>query len=351
MKAIVLVSGGLDSSLCVKIMQNQGIEPVPVNFDIGFSQAKLRKTIPMKKKRTLFGIDALESMGYAVKTVDVGEAFFREVLLFPRFGYGKAVNPCIDCKIFLFRKAFEYAHEIGAKFLVSGEVLDQRPMSQNLNSLKNIERGAGVEGWILRPLSAKLLPETIPEKEGWVNRSTLYSISGRRRTEQIELAKELGIDVFESPAGGCFLTEAEFFSRAKDHFIHYGKNPEDFWDFQLMKVGYHFRLSPQCKLVVGRNQFENEYLTDIAKKLHRPILILDGQSNPGALALLVGDSDDSILELALSIAARYTDKRDSARFRLSDTYGAFIEERQASAIPQPAFENFRISRGISNNIS
>lgn len=240
-KAVALFSGGLDSILAIKIIQAQGIEVIGVNF-----------------KSPFFGLDKAlviaKDLNVNLEVIDITEELLK-ILKEPKHGFGKNMNPCIDCHALMFKKAGEYMTKIGAFFILSGEVLGERPMSQNRSSLSIIERESGFEGRILRPLSALLLPETIPEKEGLVERNKLLDISGRSRKRQIELAANMGIENYPSPAGGCKLTEPAFSKRLKDLFTQEKYSLEE---IELLKLGRHFRLGRDVKLVVGRNKNENE---------------------------------------------------------------------------------------------
>ena len=267
-KAVALFSGGLDSILAVKLIQEQGIEVKGVNF-----------------KTPFFGLDEIlvitKDLDIDLEIIDITEELLK-VLKKPKYGFGKNMNPCIDCHALMFKKAGEYMAKIGASFILSGEVLGERPMSQNRNSLNIIERESGFEGRILRPLSALLLPETIPEKEGLVDRSKLLDISGRSRKRQMELAAKIGIRDYPSPAGGCKLTEPSFSNRLKDLFAQKQYSLEE---IELLKLGRHFRLDRGVKLVVGRNKNENEKIQEFfregdllfkAKNLKGPISLLKG---------------------------------------------------------------------------
>ena len=291
-KAVALFSGGLDSILAVKLIQEQGIEAKGVNF-----------------KTPFFGLDEAfmiaKDLDIDLKIIDItGELL--EVLKNPKHGFGKNMNPCIDCHTLMFKQAGEYMTKIGASFVFSGEVLGERPMSQNRNSLSIIERESGLEGRILRPLSALLLPETIPEKEGLVDRNKLWDISGRSRKRQMELAAKMNLKDYPSPAGGCKLTEPGFSKRLRDLFTQKKISLEE---IELLKLGRHFRLSRDIKLVVGRNKEENEQLKDFfqdgdflfkAKNLKGPISLLKKGNK----------IDDEIIEKSCQITARYCDRND-----------------------------------------
>lgn len=292
LKAVALFSGGLDSILAVKFIQEQGIEVKGVNF-----------------KTPFFGLDEAfmiaKDLDIDLKIIDItGELL--EVLKNPKHGFGKNMNPCIDCHTLMFKKAGEYMTKIGASFILSGEVLGERPMSQNRNSLSLIERESGLEGRILRPLSALLLTETIPEKEGLVDRNKLWDISGRSRKRQIELAAKMNLKDYPSPAGGCKLTEPEFSKRLKDLFAQKKFSLEE---IELLKLGRHFRLSRDIKLVVGRNKEENEQLKDFFQEGD---FLFKAKNLKGPISLLKKGNkiDDEIIEKSCQITARYCDRNN-----------------------------------------
>ncbi len=246
-KALVLMSGGLDSLLATKIILDQGIDIVGINFILPFEK---------RKKISVDGID--------LKEVKIGLDYLN-IIRHPKFGYGSGINPCIDCKIFMLKRAKELMKEYKASFIVMGDVVGQRPMTQNLRAINIIERESDTEGLILRPLSAKLLSETIPEKNGWVDRSKLYGISGRSRKFQIELAKKFNIKNYEQPAGGCRLTEKEFAKKMRNRLnMESDIGKMDFDDINLLSIGRHF--FGKSWIIVGRNKEENEKLRKLAKK-------------------------------------------------------------------------------------
>jgi len=290
--AVALFSGGLDSILALKLIQEQGIEVKGVNF-----------------KTPFFGLDEAfviaKDLDINLEIIDITEELLK-ILKKPKYGFGKNMNPCIDCHALMFKKAGEYMNKIRASFILSGEVLGERPMSQNRNSLSIIERESGLEGKILRPLSALLLAETIPEKEGLVERNKLLNISGRSRKRQMELATKMGIMDYPSPAGGCKLTEPSFSKRLRDLFTQKSFSLEE---VELLKLGRHFRLSRDIKLVVGRNKEENEQLQNFfqdgdflfkAKNLKGPISLLRG----------VYRVNDGFIGKSCQITARYCDRNE-----------------------------------------
>lgn len=244
-KAVALLSGGLDSTLAIKILQRQGIEIEAVNFQTMFGCCKddaHRVAHELGVKFTMLSV----AMDYV------------EIVKHPKYGRGKGMNPCVDCRIYMFRLAKKLMQEIDASFVISGEVLGQRPMSQRLDCFETIERDAELEGLIVRPLSARLLEPTLPEKEGIVDREKLYGIQGRSRARLLELAREFGITNPPQPSTGCALTEPGFSKKVRDIFRHV-KNYER-WHFEILKTGRHFRLDADTKLIVGRDDQENEYL-------------------------------------------------------------------------------------------
>jgi len=287
MKAIALISGGLDSILAAKLIQKEGIEIIPVKFKIPFLHTN---------KKEVAG-----NLGVRLKVVDISDDFLR-MLEDPAHGYGTTINPCIDCKIMMLSKARELMPEVGAAFIVTGEVLGQRPMSQNKQALDVIVKSANLAGLVVRPLSAKLLAETLPEKEEWIKRQNLLDLNGRSRKSQIELAEILGIKEYAQPAGGCLLTDPEFSRKVKDLIEKKELNLEN---VKLLKVGRHFRLSAKTKLVVGRDEKENALLISLAKE--GDCLFEPTAETAGPTALGRGLFDSALLELSCSIVCRYCD--------------------------------------------
>jgi tRNA U34 2-thiouridine synthase MnmA/TrmU len=298
MKAIALLSGGLDSTLAAKVVLDLGIELEALNFLTVFC------TCTHRGETCLASQKAVSALGIPLNVLNVSEEYLH-VVKNPKHGYGSNMNPCIDCRIFMLKKAKAYMEEIGASFIVTGEVLGERPMSQRRDSMRLIEKEAGLDGLIVRPLSAKLLPASVPEKEGWVDREKLLKIQGRSRKPQIQLADHFGIRDYPCPAGGCLLTDPGFAKRIRDLMHHHS----DFTlnDVHLLKMGRHFRLSPRLKLVVGRNEEENQKIQtfseegDILLKLFR---------FPGPLSLLRGEAGEREIEQAAAITARYSKAKD-----------------------------------------
>jgi len=293
MKAIVLVSGGLDSYIVVRLLQAQGIEPVAVHFRTPFY-----KQDKLKMMEDALG-NMSRNLGVKLILESLGERYF-QAMQNPRYGYGKNFNPCIDCKIFMFQRAKELMGEQGAGFVVSGEVLGQRPMSQNRESMKLIEKESGLEGILVRLLSAKLFEATIAEQKGWLKSEALLGICGRSRKIQITLAQSLGIKKYPWPAGGCLLTEASFCHRLKDMRSHC----RNFLDnFELLTVGRHFRVSPKFKFIVGRNENENSQL---ASFIQEEDIWIEPADISGPSGLGRGTCSDRDKEISAAIIARYT---------------------------------------------
>jgi tRNA U34 2-thiouridine synthase MnmA/TrmU len=294
-KALALLSGGLDSTLAVKIMLEQGIKVEALNFTSPFCTCT-GKNSGCKSE----AMRVASELDIPIKVMNKGLEYL-EIVRKPKHGYGKGMNPCIDCRIFLLRKAKEYMAECGADFIITGEVLGQRPMSQRRNALQLIERESGLEGLLLRPLSAGHFPPTIPEKEGWVNRNRLPSIQGRSRKEQMELAEDLDIRNYPCPAGGCLLTELSFISKIKDVFDH--AEELNVRDFQLLKTGRHFRIGNRTKVIIGRDETDNNALERIRQPDEAAIRWIEGSSPVG---IVIGNQDETLLDTAAKILLRYT---------------------------------------------
>jgi tRNA-specific 2-thiouridylase len=287
-RALGLCSGGLDSMLAGLVLREQAIEVEWVTFETPFfDAAKARKASQMT------GIPLTVKPIYPV---------YIEMLKNPPAGYGKYMNPCMDCHALMFKLAGEIMREREFDFLFSGEVLGQRPMSQNKTSLRYVEKHSGFDGYILRPLTAKNLPETIPEKEGLVDREMLLDIAGRGRKAQIKLAEKYGIRDYPAPAGGCLLTDVGYTNRLRDLFDHQAGCTEE--ELHLLKYGRHYRLNPQTKLIVGRTEKDNANIL----KYHNPQIdtVIDVKDYPSPIGLVPhGAGKDSIL-LAASICTGYS---------------------------------------------
>lgn len=292
-KALALFSGGLDSSLAIKLIQEQGIAVEAITFQTPFSTAK----------KGAFSIErAAEQLGVPLKVVRFGLDYMR-VIRKPKHGYGKHMNPCIDCHIYMLKKAKKYAKQKGAAFIITGEVLDERPMSQHWKALKIVEEESSLKGKLLRPLSAKLLPPTEAEVKGLVDRNKLLDVRGRSRKRQLALAKAFGITEYQSPAGGCLLTYKEFSAKLRDLLRH--RKRVSMADLELLKVGRHFRLG-ENKIIVGRNKEENEKLLKFKAKND---YFFEAQGFGSPITLLQGPKTRQAIEKAAQLTAYYSDQK------------------------------------------
>lgn len=287
-KALGLCSGGLDSILAGLVLQRAGVAVAWVSFETPFFSAD-------KARR------ASENTGIPLIVKDITPRYM-EMLKNPKCGYGQHMNPCVDCHSLMFRIAGEMMPEGGFDFLFSGEVLGQRPMSQTKPSLRYVEKHSGFDGYILRPLSAKRLPETIPERKGWVRREDLLDLSGRGRKAQIRLAEEFGVKEYPNPAGGCLLTDKNYSVRLKDLFDHSETQAEN--ELHLLQHGRHFRLSPRAKAVVGRDQRDNEALL----RLYDPKrdVLINAPSVPGPMVIVPGGASPVEIQQAAAVCVGYS---------------------------------------------
>ncbi|MBN1911105.1 MAG: hypothetical protein JW818_15265 [Pirellulales bacterium] len=291
-RAVAMFSGGLDSSLAVRVMQNQGFEVDALYVRTPFCS----------------GVDdsaaAARSLGIRHTVRDVGEDYV-EVLCRPRYGYGSAMNPCIDCRIYMARMAREFMEELGASFVISGEILSQRPMSQKRHHLALVAQRSGLEGRLLRPLCALHLEPTLPELSGEVDRQRLYRFDGRGRRPLLELAEQLGVTVTPTPSTGCALTERSFAPRVQD-LIQFTPDPT-LWDFALLRIGRHTRLADGAKAIVGRDQQENASLRAMAPQGDPDRTILLEPANfLGPDALLVGPDAQAHVQTVATMIVRHT---------------------------------------------
>ncbi|OGP77651.1 MAG: hypothetical protein A2V86_06530 [Deltaproteobacteria bacterium RBG_16_49_23] len=325
MKALGLLSGGLDSTLAARLVLDQGIELEALNFITVFCTCTNRGAACLASQK------AVETLGIPLKVFNVSEEYL-DVVRNPRHGYGRNMNPCIDCRIFMLKKAKAYMEESGASFIVTGEVLGQRPMSQRRDAMRLIEKEAGLEGLILRPLSAQFLPVTLPEREGWIDRKRLLNIQGRSRKPQIKLAEQFNLHDYPCPAGGCLLTDPGFGRRIRDLMDHgYGFSLND---VHLLKFGRHFRLSPKAKLVVGRNEEENQKIETFSQAGD---ILLKTVRYPGPLSLLRGEADVTEIDRGASITARYSKAKGMEKVEVN--YRKFEEDQNQSLFVSPVSES------------
>jgi len=307
MRALALFSGGLDSTLAMKLILDQGIEVIAVNVNMGFGAAT---------DRTVHMQNMCDQIGVKLEILDLRELYLEEVLFNPKYGYGKNFNPCVDCHGFMFRYTGKLLEKYDASFMISGEVVGQRPMSQRKDAMQNVQSLSKYEDLIIRPLCAKLLEPSLPEKEGWVDRDKLLGINGRNRQKQLEMAKEIGLKDFESPGGGCLLIEVQFSNRLRD-FVE--NDTLEVEDINTLKAGRHFRLPEGAKLIIGRNQEDNEKLENTTSKKYYKARILDAT---GPLSLLDKKATLADKELATSFIVSY------GKTEFDKEYKVFFEDEQ-----------------------
>ncbi len=302
-RALGLTSGGLDSMLAALVLRDQNIKVKWICFETPFFSADNAKK-------------AARDIGISITVKNITPQYLK-MLRDPPCGYGQNMNPCMDCHALMVNLAGQMMRQENFDFIFSGEVMGQRPMSQVQHALRYVEKRSGVDGYLLRPLSARALPETVPEKEGLVDRSRLYDITGRSRKRQLELAAHYGISDYPTPAGGCLLTDSGFSKRLKDLFAHQDECSEA--DLNALKFGRHFRLTPESKLIVGRNKEDNKNLAET--NASGTMTVLKTETLPGPTCLLAGTSDESALMLAAGICAGYSKAPEDETVQVIATTG------------------------------
>ena len=329
-KVVALLSGGLDSQLAIKMMQEQGFDVSAVAIKTPFCDFDCGRGCGFEIRERADDLDV------NLKTVYLGDEYI-EMLKHPKHGIGAGFNPCIDCRSMMFDAAKKHMEEIGAEFIISGEVLGQRPMSQHAPALRTIENESDLVGKIVRPLSAALLPETDPEKDGLIKRENLGMIRGRTRRGQLDMAKKYGIENPPNAGGGCLLTEPHFGIKAKDLFSH-TKNPT-INDIDLLKIGRHFRLDEETKFIVGRNKDENEMIKAIS--LPGDIL-LEAKDFVGPVSILRGSNAKQHLKFASSITLRYSDAPNNEQSIVSIRDNDLVEEIASKSAEEDSYIQFRM---------
>jgi tRNA-uridine 2-sulfurtransferase len=304
-KAIALISGGLDSMLAARVIQEQGLHVEGINFYTGFCVEghtyAIRNTNQPKPKRNN-ALWVAEQLGIKLHIIDIIQEY-KQIVLNPKHGYGAHLNPCLDCKIFMVNKAKQWMEAHQFDFIITGEVIGQRPKSQLKKNMPIVARESHAEDRLLRPLCAKLLAPTLPEREGWVTREKLYDFSGRSRLPQFSLAKQFKFENYAQPAGGCcFLTNGHYTRKLKDLWQHRGKRDYEFDDIVLLKVGRHIRPAPHFKLIIGRDEGENHFLEGYQHQFTsiKPI------SHLGPLSLIDGQTSAADIQFAAQIATRFS---------------------------------------------
>ncbi|MEG1256460.1 tRNA 4-thiouridine(8) synthase ThiI [Clostridium sp.] len=293
-RALAMVSGGLDSILAAKLVKDQGIEVIAICFKSHFFNEE-------NAKRMTKQIDV------PLEVIDFSIDHF-EMVKNPKNGYGKNMNPCIDCHAMMMKYCGELLEKLNADFIITGEVLNQRPMSQNRSALDRVKNESGIGHKVLRPLCAKNLVPTEMEENGLVDREKLLNIQGRSRKVQMELAKEWGITEYPSPAGGCKLTEPNYSIRLKELLDH-NQQPEE-RELELLKVGRHFRVTPNAKVISTRTQDEGETIKDLLRKNDTIFLVQDFN---GSMVVIVGEATDEVISIAGKIAIRYSKGKDEPK--------------------------------------
>jgi tRNA U34 2-thiouridine synthase MnmA/TrmU len=301
MKAIGLISGGLDSTLTVKLLLDMGFEIICLNMKTSFCLCDQKGSCNSQKVAEKYKLPLVRIFG--------GKDYI-DLIKNPKHGYGRGMNPCIDCRIYLFSKAKELMEKEKAEFIFTGEVLGQRPMSQRIDAMRVIDKESGLLGRVLRPLSAKVLEPTIMEKQKIIDREKLLSIRGRSRKPQMVLAKELEIGDYPCPAGGCLLTDAQFAQKLKDAF-KFGE--DDLRDIELLKLGRHFRLASGAKIICGRDKRENDAILILAKKEELKFTVDKIKS---AYVLLLGKPTPENRLIAGQICARYSQSKDQSKLAI-----------------------------------
>ncbi len=329
-KVVALLSGGLDSQLAIKMMQEQGFDVSAVAIKTPFCDFDCGRGCGFEIR------EKADDLNVNLKTVYLGDEYI-EMLKHPKHGIGAGFNPCIDCRSMMFDAAKKHMEEIGAEFIISGEVLGQRPMSQHAPALRTIEKESDLVGKIVRPLSAALLPETDPEKDGLIKRENLGMIRGRTRRNQLDMAKKYGIENPPNAGGGCLLTEPQFGIKAKDLFSH-TENPT-INDIDLLKIGRHFRLDEQTKFIVGRNKDENEMIKAIA--LPGDIL-LEAKDFVGPVSILRGSNAKKHLKFASSVTLRYSDAPNNEQAIVSIKDNDLVEEITSESAEEESYIQFRM---------
>jgi len=309
-KAVALISGGLDSMLAARVVQEQGVHVEGINFFTGFCVEghthAIRKKDKAKSKRNN-ALWVAEQLGLRLHIIDIIEEY-KAVVINPKHGYGAHLNPCLDCKIFMVAKANQWRRDNAFDFIVTGEVIGQRPMSQRKETMPMVAGESGADDRLLRPLCAKILPPTLPEREGWIDRAALHDFSGRSRKPQMALANTFGFEDYSQPAGGCcFLTDEHYSDKLADLWKARGSREYELDDIMLLKVGRHLRPRPNFKMIIAREEGETKFL----KGYRKAFISMNPVSHGGPLVLIDGDPTEDDLKLAASLTARYSQGREA----------------------------------------
>jgi len=335
-KAVALISGGLDSMLAAKVVIDEGVHVEGLNFFTGFCVEghthAIRSSEARKPKRNN-ALWVAEQLGIKLHIIDISDEY-KHIVLNPKHGYGAHLNPCLDCKIFMVNRALAWGfmRDNAFDFIITGEVVGQRPKSQRKDTMPLIARESGADDRLLRPLTALNLPPSLPERESWVNREHLFGFHGRNRKPQIELAHRFGFAEYSQPAGGCcFLTDEKYSAKLADLWRARGERDYSLDDIMLLKVGRHLRPSQHFKLIVGRDDGENNFLEGYRKRF----VHLRTVSHEGPLTLIDGNPNADDLDLAARLAGRYSQGRDADTVVVAVHHPNGVVE-QFSVVPYPA---------------
>ncbi|NCF26679.1 MAG: tRNA (5-methylaminomethyl-2-thiouridylate)-methyltransferase [Gammaproteobacteria bacterium] len=333
-KAVALISGGLDSMLAARVVMEQGVHVEGINFFTGFCVEGHTHAIRSRDRDRPKRNNALwvaEQLGIRLHLIDVVEEY-KNIVINPRHGYGANLNPCLDCKSFMVGKAYQWIQEHDFDFVITGEVVGQRPMSQRKDTMPVVARESGAGDRLLRPLCAKHLPDTLPEREGWVDRDAMFSFHGRSRKPQMALAERFGFSDYAQPAGGCcFLTNRQYTVKVKDLWASRGVRDYELDDIMLLKVGRHLRPRPHFKVIIAREDGENQFLSGYRRQFTH----MRTMSHGGPLTLVDGEVSEDDLLLAARLTARYSQGRNADSVEVEVTLPG-SEARLMTVVPYPA---------------
>ena len=303
---IALFSGGLDSAIAVLLILQQDIQVTALSFMNHFG-------CDMDDRSSCGSnpFPAAEKFGFTVKLMHLGQKFVN-IVRNPKYGHGKNMNPCIDCRILMLTEAKNFMEIVGADFVFTGEVIGQRPMSQFREQMKIVTEDSGLEGRLVRPLCAKLLPETEPERLGIIDRNKLESINGRSRRRQMELAEQFGLEDYPTPAAGCLLTDKGYSARLRDYFSH--TELTDFTELNLLRVGRHFRVSNRAKVIVGRNETDNAKIERYRKPGE---WLFEAKGTGSPIVMLKGEFTEETAKAAAALTARYCGRREEKEVEIT----------------------------------
>lgn len=336
-KAVALISGGLDSLLAAKAIIEQGVHVEGINFYTGFCHSGHTSAIRSTNKKTKpLRNDALwvaEQLGIKLHIIDIVEEY-KDIVINPKHGFGKNINPCLDCKIFMVKQAFSWMQAHQFDFIITGEVVGQRPKSQRKETMPMVAKQSGALDRLVRPLCAKNLAPTLPEREGWIDRERLFDFHGRNRKPQISLAAEYGYTDYAQPSGGCcVLTDAHYATKLQDMWLHRQSRDYTLDDIVLLKVGRHLRPRPHIKMIIGRDEGENNFLNGYRKEFCSMRVI----SHASPLVLIEGIQSEEELKLCARIVGRFSGGKNAPTVQVS-VMPVGEQAREISVNPMPRDE-------------